>query len=133
MRNSIHVYGRNLAAALGMVFLATAAVPGLKADPIDKKVIMTFSAPFEVPGHKVLPAGTYVFKSPRGVGENFVEIMNADETQPLGMFQTVEGFGARVPDNISVQFEERRDGAPRALKSWTYPGFGEFELLYPGF
>ena len=35
--------------------------PRLFADQLDKKTVVTFSAPVEIPG-KALPAGTYVFK-----------------------------------------------------------------------
>ena len=46
------------------VFVALAITPRVKADEYDKKTIMTFSEPFEVPGvdAQILPAGTYVFK-----------------------------------------------------------------------
>ena len=39
-------------------------VPGASADDWNRKTVVTFSAPVEVPGigAQVLPAGTYVFK-----------------------------------------------------------------------
>jgi len=133
MRKSIRVYGRNLAAGLGLVLVAAMALPGLKADAIDKKVVINFSAPFEVPGNKVLPAGKYVFTAPRGITENVVRISNGDESHPIGMFTAIPEFETTVPSKVHVQFEERAAGAPPALKSWTYPGseYG-FELVYDG-
>jgi hypothetical protein len=131
LNKSMRVYSRNFAAGLGILLLATMALPRLRADALDKKVVMTFSAPFAVPGNRVLPAGTYVFKTPGGISENMVEIMNGDESRPIGMFATIPEFEANIPDRVNVQFEERAAGAPPALKSWTYPGeeYG-FELLY---
>jgi hypothetical protein len=50
-----------------LVVLAIISLPGLvmrfraAADPADRKTIMTFNTPVEIPG-KALPAGTYIFK-----------------------------------------------------------------------
>ena len=41
--------------------LTVMCVPGARADEYDKKTILTFSGPFQIPG-KTLPAGSYVFK-----------------------------------------------------------------------
>ena len=40
---------------------SSSVMPSAKADEWNKKTVVTFSAPVEVPG-KVLPEGTYVFK-----------------------------------------------------------------------
>jgi len=129
MFNSTHV--RNLAALAGFTVLAATAMPQLKADEVDKKVTVTFSAPVEIPGNRVLPAGTYVLKTLRD-NPGIVRIMNGEENQQIGMFQAVPEFRPIVPENVDVRFEERHADAPEALKSWTYPGdsYG-FELLYP--
>src|ERR1700675_298717 len=46
------------------VFVVLAFTPQVKADEFNKKTILTFSEPFEVPGvvAQILPAGKYVFK-----------------------------------------------------------------------
>ena len=44
-----------------LCLLAALVVPKARADEWDKKTIVSFSAPVQIPG-TVLPAGTYVFK-----------------------------------------------------------------------
>ena len=48
-------------AAIGLVLLGALFVRNVRADEWDKKTIVSFSAPVQIPG-TVLPAGTYVFK-----------------------------------------------------------------------
>src|ERR1700688_256522 len=63
--------------------VAMASAVNVQADTFDKKTVMTFSGPFEVPGvdAQILPAGTYVFKVLESSGDlNVVQISNADET-----------------------------------------------------
>ena len=43
-----------------LALFGLAMAPGAKADAWDKKTIVTFSGPVEIPG-QVLAAGTYVF------------------------------------------------------------------------
>ena len=131
MFNSIRAYGRNLAVAAGVALLATAAVPQLKASEMDKKVTMTFSAPVEIPGNRVLPAGTYVFKTAPG-NPGVIIIMNGEENRPIGMTMTIPEIRTTVPEKVHVRFDERPTGAPQAMKSWTYPGNDTgFEFVYP--
>ena len=60
--------------------------PAAKADGWNRKTVMTFSAPVEIPGVHlkgwgVLPAGTYVFKLlDSQVDRHIVQIFNKDET-----------------------------------------------------
>ena len=42
--------------------------PGVNADGWNKKTVVTFSQPVEIPGGVVLPAGTYVFKLRMKIG-----------------------------------------------------------------
>ena len=42
---------------LALFLLGTFFVPSARADEGDKKTVITFSQPFEIPGGKVLPAG----------------------------------------------------------------------------
>ena len=49
---------------------------GVKADQHDKKTIVTFNAPVEIPG-KALPVGTYVFKLLDSMGNrNIVQVFD---------------------------------------------------------
>jgi hypothetical protein len=49
---------------LCLTLLCLLAAPKAKADDINRKTVITFSEPFEVPGAgaQILPAGTYIFK-----------------------------------------------------------------------
>ena len=65
------------------VFVALAITPRVKADEFNKKTILTFSEPFEVPGvdAQILPAGTYVFKLVDSLSDrDIVQIFSADGT-----------------------------------------------------
>lgn len=64
---------------ISLLLLGVALAPSVRADESDKKTVMTFSEPVQVPG-VVLPAGTYVFKLADTQGDrNIVQIFNADE------------------------------------------------------
>src|ERR1700693_5065337 len=68
-------------ALLCIVTLGVGLTPKAVADERDKKTIVTFSAPVEVPG-KALPAGTYVFKVLDTAGSrSIVQILDKDEKQ----------------------------------------------------
>src|SRR5256885_15737920 len=82
-------------------------LPGASADDWNRKTLVTFSAPFEVPGvgAQVLPAGTYMIKvlnSLSGQDRHIVQILNADETH---IFTTI----LAIP-NYRLKSEERRVG-----------------------
>src|ERR1035437_2718015 len=65
------------------VVMALAITPKTKADEFNKKTILTFTEPFEVPGvdAQILPAGTYVFKIVDSISDrDIVQISNAEET-----------------------------------------------------
>jgi len=122
---------RVAAGIAGMVILCGLAAPRLKADDIDKKVVMTFSGPVEIPGNRVLPAGTYAFRQIPG-SEHVMMVTNEEGTRSFGMFFAQQDSWPTDPSHINVRLEERRSGAPPALKSWNYPPLESgFELMYP--
>jgi hypothetical protein len=120
-------------ALMGVVFS-----PGAKADEWNRKTVMTFSAPVEIPGVHlrgwgVLPAGTYVFKIVDSLSDrHIVQIFNADETQCYATILAIPNYRLRVTDKTVVTFRERPAGQPEALRAWFYPGrnWGE-EFVYP--
>jgi outer membrane protein OmpA-like peptidoglycan-associated protein len=107
--------------------LITLSPVNAKADEWDKKTIVTFSQPVEIPG-RVLPAGTYVFRS---IDPHVIEISNKDETQVDAMLLTASVETMEPADKTVITFEEGPKGTPQALKTWFYPGdtTGE-EFLY---
>src|SRR5204862_769013 len=102
------------------------------ADQWDKKTIVTFNAPVEVPG-KVLPAGTYVFKLlDSASNRNIVQIYDKDEKQLLATILALPDYRLKPSDKPVITFEERPSGSPEAIKAWFYPGelYGQ-QFVYP--
>jgi len=110
--------------AASLMLLGSMPVSQLQASDEDKRVVMTFSAPVEIPGHKVLPAGTYAFRAAPG-NPGLVVITNGDGTRAIGMALAIPYISTAA--NPSVRFEERHAGDPAAVKSWSYP-----LATYPG-
>jgi hypothetical protein len=124
---------RGLAAAISCsVLLGVALTPRAAADVADKKTIVTFNAPVEVPG-KVLPPGTYVFKLMDAVGpRNVVQIFDKDQKQLYATILAVPNYRLDPPEKPIISFQERPSGSPEAIKAWFYPGdtYGA-EFVYP--
>jgi len=112
--------------------------PAAKADDWNRKTVLTFSAPVEIPGVHlkgwgVLPAGTYVFKILDSQSDrHIVQIFNADETQVVATILAIPNYRLRPTDKTVVTFRERPAGEPEAIRAWFYPGrnWGE-EFVYP--
>jgi hypothetical protein len=119
-------------ALMGVVFS-----PGAKADQWNRKTVMTFSGPVEIPGvhlrgWAVLPAGTYVFKIVDSQSDrHIVQIFNKDETQCYATILAIPNYRLKATDKTVVTFRERPAGEPEALRAWFYPGkrWGE-EFVY---
>ena len=109
-----------------------ALAPRAVADESNKKTIVTFSAPVEVPG-RVLPAGTYVFKLLDSTSNrNIVQIFDKDEKQLYGTILAIPDYRLKPTDKPVIRFEERPSGSPEAIKAWFYPGdlYGQ-QFVYP--
>jgi hypothetical protein len=111
---------------------------GAKADDWNRKTVMTFSGPVEIPGvhlkgWAVLPAGTYVFKILDSLSDrHIVQIFNQDETLVYATILAIPNYRLKATDKTVVTFRERPAGEPDALRAWFYPGrnWGE-EFVYP--
>lgn len=117
------------------VFLALVITPRVKADEFNKKTVLTFTEPFEVPGvgAQILPAGTYVFKLVDVQGDrNVVRIFNADETHVFTTILAINNYRLKPTSKTVLTFGERGEGQPEAIKAWFYPGdnFGQ-QFVYP--
>jgi hypothetical protein len=116
-------------------FVALAITPRAKADEWNKKTIMTFSEPVEVPGvgAQILPAGTYVFTLVDVAGDrNVVRITNEAGTHVYTTILAINNYRLKPTDKTVLTFKERGEGQPEAIKAWFYPGnaFGQ-EFVYP--
>jgi hypothetical protein len=116
---------------LSLAFLAFS--PSVKADGWNKKTIVTFSQPVEIPGGIVLPAGTYVIKLLDSLSNrHIVQIFNQDQTHIYATILAIPNWRLDVTDKTVMTFGERAAGDPQAIRSWFYPGdnFGQ-EFVYP--
>jgi hypothetical protein len=112
--------------------------PSAKADDWNRKTVITFSGPVEIPGVHltgwgVLPAGTYVFKILDSQSDrHIVQIFNKDETEIYATVLAIPNYRLKATDKTVVTFTERPAGEPEALRAWFYPGrnWGE-EFVYP--
>ena len=108
------------------------------ADEWNKKTIITFSGPVEIPGvhlhgYAVLPAGTYVFKILDSKSDrHIVQIFSQDEKTVYATILAIPNYRLKATDKTVMTFRERPAGEPEALRAWFYPGreWGE-EFVYP--
>ena len=123
---------RGVIAALCIALVGIGLTPRAAADERDKKTIVTFSAPVEIPG-KALPAGTYVFKLLDSTSNrNIVQIFDKDEKQVLATILAIPDYRLKPTDKPVISFEERPSGTPEAIKAFFYPGdeYG-LQFVYP--
>lgn len=118
--------------ATSLLLVGTLLAPYVRADEEDKKTVVTFNEPVQVPG-TVLPAGKYVFKLADSQSDrHIVQIFNADETRLFATILAIPNYRTTPSDKTIVTFDERPSGQPEALRTWFYPGdnYGQ-EFVYP--
>ena len=101
----------------------------------DKKTMVTFSAPVEIPGvgAQVLPAGTYVFRLLDSLSDrHIVQIFNKDESHVFATILAIPNYRLKATDKTVMTFAERAAGDPQAIRAWFYPGDNSGqEFVYP--
>lgn len=126
------------AIAVCCIALAAAALaPSVNADMWDKKSIITFSGPVEIPGVHlkgwgVLPAGTYTFKLlDSNATRHIVQIFDKEGKTIYATILAIPNEKMKTPEKTEMTFFERAAGQPQAIRAWFYPGnnFGE-EFVY---
>ena len=121
-----------------VALMSAVLAPNAKADDWNRKTVITFSGPVEIPGIHltgwgVLPAGTYVFKILDSQSDrHIVQIFSKDEKTIYATILAIPNYRLRATDKTVVTFRERPAGEPEALRAWFYPGrnWGE-EFVYP--
>jgi hypothetical protein len=121
-----------------MALMGVVLAPGARADDWNRKTVITFAVPVEIPGVHlagwgVLPAGTYVFKILDSQSDrHIVQIFNKDETTIYATILAIPNYRLKATDKTVITFSERPAGEPEALRAWFYPGrnWGE-EFVYP--
>jgi hypothetical protein len=117
---------RSLVCAVTLLALSSPA----NAQPLDKRVIFTFSAPVVLPG-MTLPAGTYLFRVPTP-NRNIIQVLNGDGTKIYGTFFAIGAHRNVRPEKPEVRFMETAATKPHAIRTWWYPGDSTgFEFIYP--
>ncbi len=124
-----------VAVSFCLFLMALAFVPSAMADTWNKKTIVTFSGPVEVPGvgAQTLPAGTYMFKLLDSSSDrNIVQIFNEDGTHVFTTILAIPNYRLKPTDKTVITFRERAEGQPEAIRAWFYPGtqWGQ-EFVYP--
>jgi hypothetical protein len=117
---------------LTLSLLGLVSASSARADEWNKKTVLTFSQPFEIPG-MVLPAGTYVFELADTMADrHIVRIFNADRSEVIATFMTIPDYRLTPTDQTVIKFTEVPAGSPEAIRAWFYPGntIGQ-EFVYP--
>src|SRR2546421_2261227 len=122
----------------GLALIGAILAPSAKADDWNRKTVITFSGPVEIPGvhltgWAVLPAGTYVFRILDSQSDrHIVQISNKEETTVYATILAIPNYRLKATDKTVITFRERPAGEPEALRAWFYPGrnWGE-EFVYP--
>jgi hypothetical protein len=122
----------------GLALIGAILAPNAKADEWNRKTVVTFSGPVEIPGVHlagwgVLPAGTYVFKILNSQSDrHIVQIFSKDEKTVYATILAIPNYRLKATDKTVITFRERPAGQPEALRAWFYPGrnWGE-EFVYP--
>jgi len=122
----------------GIALMGAILAPNAKADDWNRKTVVTFSGPVEIPGVHlagwgVLPAGTYVFKILNSQSDrHIVQIFSKDEKTVYATILAIPNYRLKATDKTVMTFRERPAGQPEALRAWFYPGrnWGE-EFVYP--
>ena len=123
---------RVLKAVCCAAMLTALAAPGVRADEWNKKTILTFSGPVQIPG-ATLVAGSYVFKLADLAGNrHVVQVFDKDEKKIIATLLAIPNDRLDASDEPVVLFSERPAGSPQAVKVWFYPGnrIGN-EFVYP--
>jgi len=116
---------KSLGTVLCLTVICLIAAPKATADDWNRKTVITFNGPVEVPGvgAQILPPGTYVFKILESSSDrHIVQIFNQDETHVYTTILAIPNYRLKVTDKTVITFRERPAGEPEALRAWFYPG-----------
>src|ERR1700690_2871694 len=108
-------------AALGVALLVGVSSPLRAQSPGDNKAVVTFDHPVEVPG-KVLPPGTYIFKSMDN--NELVQVFSADQKSLFATVVVIPEDRPAQDVNIDsfVQLNKSRADAPQEVEGFFLAG-----------
>ena len=97
-------------------------VPGAKATEANRRTVVTFDEPVEVPG-VVLEPGAYTFKLlDQDLDRDVVQIFDKNEGHLYATVLAIPEDRLKPTDNTVITFEHRAPEAPEAIRAWFYPG-----------
>src|SRR5208282_66648 len=117
---------------LALTLFGAIFASGVQADDWNKKTVMTFSEPIEIPG-QILPAGTYTVELVNlDSDRHIVRFLDADGIKVVATVLAINNWRLHPTGKTVVKFAERTGDNPEAIKAWFYPGdnFGQ-EFVYP--
>jgi hypothetical protein len=121
-------FGRGVLAAATLV----ASLSVVRADTWDKKTIVSFSQPVEVPG-TILQPGKYVMKLVDSQSDrHVVQFTNERQNHVYATTLAVPAYRTQVTGRTVITFYEAAAGQAEPIRNWFYPGdnFGQ-EFVYP--
>jgi hypothetical protein len=104
-------------------FFLLTLTPAAHSDVWNKKTIVTFGEPVELPGRVVLQPGTYVMKlfdSP--ANRHIVQVFNARENHVYATVHTVAKYREEPAGKTIITFYETPKDMPQFIRAWFYPG-----------
>jgi hypothetical protein len=116
-----------------MIFLVLGMLGGARADEENKKTVVSFSHPVQIPGGKVLPAGKYVFKLlDPAANPNIIQIFSENEKHLYATIMAIPKYRSRQSEKTVMTFSTKGTGGPKAIHTWFYPGSTRgVEFVYP--
>jgi hypothetical protein len=115
---------------------ATAAlvptVARAQGEPLDKRTILTFSGPVELPGVALQP-GQYVFRlADPTTSRKMIQVVSVDGKQVYGTFFSVPIEMPEAPSKPQVRLMEPAPGSPAAVRAYWYANERTgSEFIYP--
>jgi len=121
-----------LAVFFGVALAWMAFLPAAHADEWNQMTKLKFSEPVQIPGHEVLPAGSYWFVLANSPADrNIVQVFSSDWRHEYATLLTEPTLRQHATSHTVVKFAERPHDQPPALLKWYYPGrFTGHEFLY---
>jgi hypothetical protein len=96
--------------------------PSALASEWDKKTVVTFDNPVEIPGAVLIP-GTYVFSLENVWSDrHVVQVWSGDDMHLIATIMTVPVNRAEPAEQSIFTFKQLRADSPLALDRWFFPG-----------
>lgn len=124
---------KTLLLAVGLTCLGVWLAPLAQASDWDRKTVLTFDQPVEVPG-TILPAGEYVFYFLGSTADrNIIDVLSPDGQKLYATIEAIPDYRSDAEGDSAIVFEDGKAGAAHAIKEWFFPDrrYGH-QFVYPG-